>query len=104
MDDEELLAFTPRPALALILVLPTSEAYERQIAGNEATRQDYAGSGDDEDVVWFKQTINNACGLYGILHAVCNGKAREHIGTSWSRTKDDGTRASMCSLGTSIAG
>ena len=27
----------------------------------------------------FKQTINNACGYYGLLHAVCNGEARNHI-------------------------
>ena len=32
-----------------------------------------------EDVVWFKQTINNACGLYGLLHAVRNGGAGEHV-------------------------
>jgi hypothetical protein len=29
--------------------------------------------------MWFKQTINNACGLYSILHAVCNGEARKYI-------------------------
>lgn len=31
------------------------------------------------NVVWYKQTINNACGLYAILHAVCNGDARDSI-------------------------
>jgi len=30
-------------------------------------------------VVWFKQTIGNACGLIALLHAVCNGSAREFI-------------------------
>ena len=30
-------------------------------------------------MVWFKQTIRNACGLIGLLHAVCNGPAREMI-------------------------
>ncbi len=29
--------------------------------------------------IWHKQTINNACGLYGILHAVCNGDTRNGI-------------------------
>lgn len=58
--------------LALILVLPTSEAYDQQILEKESARETYAGSGDGEDVIWFKQTINNACGLYAILHAVCN--------------------------------
>ncbi|KAF2502536.1 peptidase C12, ubiquitin carboxyl-terminal hydrolase 1 [Lophium mytilinum] len=79
LDDEELLAFVPRPALALVLVFPSSSTYETHVAADEAARPDYTGSSDDEDVNWFKQTIYNACGLYGILHAVCNGKAREHI-------------------------
>lgn len=36
--------------------------------------------GEAEDVTWFKQTINNACGFYGILHAICNGEARKMMG------------------------
>jgi ubiquitin carboxyl-terminal hydrolase L3 len=84
IEDEELLAFVPRPALALVLVFPTSDGYEQAIADDAAARNDYAGHGDSEAVVWFKQTIHNACGLYGILHAVCNGDARSHIGTCGS--------------------
>jgi ubiquitin carboxyl-terminal hydrolase L3 len=79
IDDAELLAFLPRPAYALILVFPTSDTYERQTAEEEARRDVYNGSGDAEPVMWYKQTIHNACGLYGILHAVSNGDAREHI-------------------------
>ena len=33
--------------------------------------------------MWFKQTINNACGLYGVLHAVSNGDARAAISESF---------------------
>jgi ubiquitin carboxyl-terminal hydrolase L3 len=77
LDD---LSLVPRPVLALILVFPTTQAFERELAKEEAVRQEYVGSGDGEDVVWFRQTINNACGLYGILHAVCNGKARSFVG------------------------
>ncbi|CAG8005767.1 unnamed protein product [Penicillium nalgiovense] len=29
--------------------------------------------------MWFKQTIRNACGLIGLLHAVSNGEARKHV-------------------------
>ncbi|KAF2817322.1 ubiquitin carboxyl-terminal hydrolase [Mytilinidion resinicola] len=79
LDDEELLTFVPRPALALVLLFSSSSTYETHVAADEAARQGYTGSGDDEDVIWFKQTIYNACGLYGILHAVCNGDARKHI-------------------------
>ena len=66
--DSDMLAFIPRPVLALILVFPTSELYEKEKANEESTRDDYKGRGETEDVTWFKQTINNACGLYGILH------------------------------------
>ena len=84
LDDPELLAFVPRPAFALVLIFPTSDAYQNQKAIEEAMRNEYHGSGDEEEVVWFKQTINNACGLYGILHAVCNGAARSYIGEECS--------------------
>jgi ubiquitin carboxyl-terminal hydrolase L3 len=79
LDDPDILAMVPRPVLALILVFPTSEAYEKQIAEEESARLVYAGSGPGEDVIWFKQTIHNACGLYGILHAISNGRARHFI-------------------------
>jgi len=79
-DENELLNGIPRPALALILVFPTTETYEKDIVEAEANREVYTASGESEDVVWFKQTIGNACGLYGILHALCNGEARKHIG------------------------
>ena len=78
--DSDMLALIPRPVLALILVFPTSEVYEKEKAIEEFTKEDYKGRGETEDVTWFKQTINNACGFYGILHAICNGEAREMIG------------------------
>ena len=80
--DPNMLAFVPRPVLALILVFPTSDVYEKEKAIEEYARKDYEGKGETEDVIWFKQTINNACGFYGILHAICNGEAKEMIGTS----------------------
>lgn len=80
IDDSDLLAFLPRPALALILVFPTSSVYEEQKRNEEEGKESYEGSGEGENTVWFKQTIYNACGLYGILHAVCNGECRKEIG------------------------
>lgn len=82
--EPEMLAFISRPVLALVLVFPTSDVYEKEKIIEESTRQHYQGGGDTEDVAWFKQTINNACGLYGILHAICNGETREMIGNSIS--------------------
>lgn len=43
-------------------------------------REDYNGKGEGEPVIWYKQTIRNACGLIGLLHAVSNGAARGFVG------------------------
>ncbi|KAL9094963.1 MAG: hypothetical protein Q9165_002913 [Trypethelium subeluteriae] len=79
IDDPDLLALIPRPVLALILIFPTSESYEALKAQEDASVAQYKGYGDNEDVIWFKQTIHNACGLYGVLHSVTNGPARDSI-------------------------
>jgi ubiquitin carboxyl-terminal hydrolase L3 len=71
LDNADLLAFLPRPAHALILVLPTTDAYETRVEKEDSLLTPY----ETGDVVFFKQTINNACGLYAVLHAVCNGSA-----------------------------
>lgn len=80
LDDPDLLSFIPRPAYALILVFPTTEEYDRRHADEDSRTSEYDGYGEDEEVVFFRQTIYNACGLYALLHAVCNGDARQHIG------------------------
>jgi ubiquitin carboxyl-terminal hydrolase L3 len=69
-------------ALALILLFPTSQAYQARVEKEDALRSNYTES-SEEDIIWFKQTINNACGLYAILHAICNGAARYFIGTKF---------------------
>lgn len=79
IDDPEILALTPRPALALVLVFPTTPTWESAKQEEEANSEPYTGKGPEEPVVWWKQTIYNACGLYGILHAICNGPARQYI-------------------------
>lgn len=80
LDESDLLAIVPRPTLALILVFPTSPDYDAELSEKDKDAAEYERSGDEEDVVWYKQTINNACGLYGLLHAVSNGPARDLIG------------------------
>lgn len=81
IDEPELLAFVPRPAHALLLVFPVSETYEKFRIQEDKDQPEYQGHGPDEEVVWYKQTIGNACGLIGLLHGVSNGAARSHIGT-----------------------
>lgn len=76
LTERELLSFIPRPALALLLVFPVTAAYESHRLAEDAARPEYDGRGDAEPVVWFPQTIRNACGLIGLLHAAANGVAR----------------------------
>lgn len=80
ITEPELLAFVPRPALAVLLVFPVSATYESARLAEDAGAPEYAGKGEGEPVLWFRQTIRNACGLMGLLHAVANGPARGFIG------------------------
>jgi ubiquitin carboxyl-terminal hydrolase L3 len=80
IDDPDLMAFISRPAHALLLIFPVSDTYEKFRREEDDGKEDYSGSGDGEPVVWYKQTIGNACGLIGLLHAVSNGAAKSHIG------------------------
>jgi ubiquitin carboxyl-terminal hydrolase L3 len=80
IDDPDLLAFVPRPASALLLVFPVSKPYELFRVQEDTKRAEYEGKGPDQPVLWYKQTIRNACGLIGLLHAVSNGNSRNFIG------------------------
>lgn len=79
IDEPELLAFVPRPACALLLVFPINDTYEGFRLSEDHDKAEYEGFGPQEEVVWYKQTIGNACGLIGVLHAVSNGPARDFI-------------------------
>jgi ubiquitin carboxyl-terminal hydrolase L3 len=79
IDDPDLLAFIPRPAHALLLVFPTSASHYKFCSEEDSSLRQYSGSGPSEPVIWYTQTIGNACGLYGLLHAVSNGAARRNI-------------------------
>ncbi|KAH8728738.1 hypothetical protein GQ44DRAFT_747586 [Phaeosphaeriaceae sp. PMI808] len=87
IDEPELLAFVPRPAHALLLVFPVSETYEKFRVQEDKDEPEYQGSGADEEVIWYKQTIGNACGLIGLLHGVSNGSARSNIEPSSNLAK-----------------
>lgn len=79
LDKPELLAHIPRPALALLVTIPLTPAWDRNRKAEDADKEPYAGSGPDEPVIWFKQTIGHACGSIGLLHSLVNGPAAEYI-------------------------
>lgn len=79
LDDPELLAHVPRPALALLVIIPLTPAWDQDRKAEDADKGPYTGSGPDEPVIWFKQTIGNACGSIGLLHSLINGPAADFI-------------------------
>ncbi|CAD6585697.1 MAG: ubiquitinyl hydrolase 1 [Cyphobasidiales sp. Tagirdzhanova-0007] len=51
------------------MLFPITDAYEKvRKEKDEVMRTEEA----PKDIMWFKQTIGNACGTMGILHAVAN--------------------------------
>lgn len=80
IEEPDLLAIVPRPSYALLLVFPVNDTYEKFRLQEDKEVSDYEGHGEGEEVIWFKQTIGNACGLIGILHGASNGESRGHIG------------------------
>ncbi|KAI1368867.1 ubiquitin C-terminal hydrolase L3 [Xylaria arbuscula] len=81
-SEVDLLSSIPRPALALILVIPAPDGYAARLKEEEEGEKGiprHDRKGDEEDVMFFYQTIGNACGLYATLHAVANGDARGFI-------------------------
>lgn len=78
IEDADLLAFIPRPAIALLLVFPISKAYEEFRSNEDQNNSDYDINGT-QDVIWYKQTIRNSCGIMAILHAASNGESRKFI-------------------------
>lgn len=73
--DEALLL--PRNAAAIIVLFPTSDDYEQRL---EVEKQLYSDAARPQHPRWFKQKVNNACGLYALLHAICNTDTTKTIG------------------------
>ncbi|KAH0365382.1 ubiquitin carboxyl-terminal hydrolase, partial [Aureobasidium melanogenum] len=79
LDDPELLAHIPRPALALLVIIPLTAAWDQNRKAEDEHKEVYTGCGPDEPVIWFKQTIGHACGSIGLLHSLINGPAVDFI-------------------------
>ncbi|RDL30333.1 Ubiquitin carboxyl-terminal hydrolase [Venustampulla echinocandica] len=79
LTDQSLLSLIPRPVLALLVIIPMTPAWYASRTTEDADKPPYAGSGPEEPVVWFKQTIGHACGSIGLLHCLINGPAKDYI-------------------------
>lgn len=67
--DEELLEMVPKPVLAVLFLYPiTSKTEEERMLQDKENEKKESSS----RVYFMKQTVGNACGTIGLLHAVGN--------------------------------
>lgn len=76
--DQELLAMVPQPVIALLLLFPITKDSEA-VKEAEDARLKEQGCGLPEGVYFMKQTIGNACGTIGALHAIANTQDKVSI-------------------------
>lgn len=74
--DPDLLSMVPRPVSAVLLLFPVTEKYESFRLEEEAKIK-IQGQQVSPAVYFMKQTIGNACGTIGLIHAVANNQ--EHL-------------------------
>ncbi|KAI6707401.1 hypothetical protein NL676_010363 [Syzygium grande] len=65
--DGELLEMVPKPVLAVLFLYPITSQSEE-----ERTQQESLTKESSSKVYFMKQTVGNACGTVGLLHAVGN--------------------------------
>ncbi|EEH60581.1 uncharacterized protein MICPUCDRAFT_13449 [Micromonas pusilla CCMP1545] len=69
--DPDLLAMVPQPVHAVLLLFPITDKSEA-LSASEAAVIEQNGQTLSEKVYYMRQTIGNACGTIGVLHAVGN--------------------------------
>lgn len=79
LTEPDLLALIPRPAYALLVIIPFTPTWDQSRTSEDKDKGEYEGKGEDEPVIWFKQTIGNACGSIGLVHSLLNSEASKHI-------------------------
>ncbi|KAK4043678.1 ubiquitin carboxyl-terminal hydrolase isozyme L3 [Parachaetomium inaequale] len=87
LDEPDLLAHIPRPAYALLVIVPMTPSWKQDREAEDAALGDPAGyynggaaaKAGDEPVIWFEQIIGDACGSYGLLHCAINGATPKFI-------------------------
>ncbi|OXB66941.1 hypothetical protein ASZ78_014102 [Callipepla squamata] len=77
--EPELLSMVPRPVCAVLLLFPITEKYET-FRTEEEERIKAKGQDVKSSVYFMKQTINNACGTIGLIHAIANNREKMNFG------------------------
>ncbi|XP_040607489.1 ubiquitin carboxyl-terminal hydrolase isozyme L3 isoform X2 [Mesocricetus auratus] len=76
--EPELLSMVPRPVCAVLLLFPITEKYE-VFRTEEEEKIKSQGQDVTSSVYFIKQTISNACGTIGLIHAIANNKDKMHF-------------------------
>lgn len=77
--DDELLSMVPQPVEAVLCLFPVTKEYEVKKREEEKEQEAFVGPEKDGELIWFKQTIANACGTIGLLHSIANSSARKTL-------------------------
>ncbi|XP_077783898.1 ubiquitin carboxyl-terminal hydrolase isozyme L3 isoform X1 [Podarcis muralis] len=84
--EPELLSMVPRPVCAILLLFPVTEKYETFRTEEEAKIK-AQGQEVKPSVYFMKQTISNACGTIGLIHAIANNRDKINFETDSSLKK-----------------
>jgi len=74
--DSEMLEMVPRPVVAVLLLYPITEKNEAARIEEDKVLEEGGPQTVSPRVFFVKQTIGNACGTMGLIHAVCNNRDR----------------------------
>ncbi|GAA5934322.1 hypothetical protein JCM10213_003763 [Rhodosporidiobolus nylandii] len=69
--EPECLEWVKKPVKAVLMLFPVTEAYEKMRKEQDAKVLEDGVEGV-ADVIYFKQTIANACGTFALLHTLAN--------------------------------
>ncbi|KAH9475517.1 Ubiquitin carboxyl-terminal hydrolase 3 [Psilocybe cubensis] len=70
--DDDMLAIVPRPVKAVVLLFPIDADGEARRAEEDSKIAREGQPKIDNTIFWVKQTISNACGTIGLIHALAN--------------------------------
>ncbi|KAK9499766.1 hypothetical protein O3M35_002742 [Rhynocoris fuscipes] len=77
--DPDMLGFIPRPVLALILLFPTNDNYNKLKDEQEAKILE-KGQKVSEKIYYLKQKISNSCGTVALVHCIANNQDEIQLG------------------------
>ncbi|XP_073977287.1 ubiquitin carboxyl-terminal hydrolase [Rhodnius prolixus] len=77
--DKDMLGLIPTPTLALILLFPSSEKYEKLKQEQEAKILE-KGQNVSSKVYYLKQKVSNSCGSVALVHSVANNQDEIQLG------------------------